>query len=105
MEIDLLRLDLAERDRRLEKYENSDSPSSKDSLYNAERAAFRKLMEREDADGQQDGPESKDGDKIHRGRLQDTRASRMATRQKGRSHCMCANARHAGAGVSPMCHT
>ena len=73
MEIDLLRLDLAERDRRLEKYENSDSPSSKDSLYNAERAAFRKRMEREDADGQQDEPESKDrpeskdGDKIHRG--------------------------------------
>ena len=57
MEIDLLRLDLAERDRRLEKYENSDSPSSKDSLYNAERAAFRKRMEREDADGQQDGSE------------------------------------------------
>ena len=67
MEIDLLRLDLAERDRRLEKYENSDSPSSMDSLYNAERVAFRKRMEREDADGQQDGPEPKEGDKIHKG--------------------------------------
>ena len=67
MEMDLLRLELAERDRRLEKYENSDSPSSTDSLYNAERTAFRKRMEREDADGRQDGPEPKDGDKIHRG--------------------------------------
>ena len=67
MEIDLLRLDLAECNKRLEKYENSDSPSSRDSLYNAERAAFRKRMEREDADGQQDGPEPKEGDKIHKG--------------------------------------
>ena len=67
MEIDLLRLDLAERDRRLEKYKNSDSPSSRDSLYNAERAAFRKRMEREDADEQQGGPEPKDGDKIRKG--------------------------------------
>ena len=38
MEIDL-EAGSCKRDRRLEKYENSDSPSSKDSLYNAERAA------------------------------------------------------------------
>ena len=58
IENDRLRLELAERDRRMEKYENSDSPSSTGSLYNAERTAFRKRMEREDADGQQDGPEN-----------------------------------------------
>ena len=67
IENDRLRLELAERDRRIEKYENSDSPSSTGSLYNAERTAFRKRMEREDADGRQDGPEPKDGDKTRRG--------------------------------------
>ncbi len=67
IENDRLRLELAERDRRMEKYENSDSPSSTGSLYNAERTAFRKRMEREDADGRQDGPEPKDGDKTRRG--------------------------------------
>ncbi len=40
IENDRLRLELAERDRRMEKYENSDSPSSTGSLYNAERTAF-----------------------------------------------------------------
>ena len=40
MEIDLLRPELAERDRRLEKYENSDSSSSTDSLHNTERASL-----------------------------------------------------------------
>ena len=48
-EIDRLRLEIAERDRRLARYENPNAPSSTDSLYNEERAAFRKRMEKEDA--------------------------------------------------------
>ena len=58
LEIDRLRLELAARDRRMETYENSDAASSTGSLYNAERAAFRKKMEKEDV--QEDGPEPKD---------------------------------------------
>ena len=69
MENDRLSRELAERDRKMEKYENSDAPSSTDSLYNAERTAFRKRVEREDADGQQDGPEPEDEDKTRRGPL------------------------------------
>ena len=38
IENDRLRLELAERDRRMEKYENSDSPSSTGSLYNRDYA-------------------------------------------------------------------
>ena len=41
-EIDRLRLAIAERDRRLARYENHNAPSSTDSLYNKERDAFRK---------------------------------------------------------------
>ena len=48
-EIDRLRLEIAGRDRRLARYENPNAPSSTDSLYNEERAAFRKRMEKEDA--------------------------------------------------------
>ena len=65
LENDRLRLDLAARDRRMEAYENSDASSSTGSLYNAERAAFRKKMEKEDA--QEDGPESNDEEKTRRG--------------------------------------
>ena len=38
IENDRLRLELAERDRRMEKYENSDSPSFTGSLYNRDYA-------------------------------------------------------------------
>ena len=48
VEIDRLSLALADRDRRLAYYENPHVPPSKDSLYNAERAAFRKEMAKED---------------------------------------------------------
>ena len=65
LEIDRLRLELAARDRRMETYENSDAASSTGSLYNAERAAFRKKMEKEDV--QEDGPESNDEDKARKG--------------------------------------
>ena len=65
LEIDRLRLELAARDRRMETYENSDASSSTGSLYNAERAAFRKKMEKEDV--REDGPEPKDEDKTRRG--------------------------------------
>ena len=65
MENDRLRLELAARERRMETYENSDASSSTDSLYNAERAAFRKKMEKEDA--QEDGPESNDEDRARKG--------------------------------------
>ena len=65
LENDRLRLELAARERRVETYENSDSPPSTGSLYNAERAAFRKKMEKEDAQG--DGPEPNDEEKTRRG--------------------------------------
>ena len=65
LEIDRLRLELAARDRRMETYENSDASSSTGSLYNAERAAFRKKMEKEDV--QEDGPEPKDEGKTRKG--------------------------------------
>ena len=45
-EIDRLRLEMAERDRRTGKYENAHVPSSSGSLYNEKRAAFRKMMRR-----------------------------------------------------------
>ena len=44
-EIDRLRLEIAGRDRRLARYENPNAPSSTDSLYNEERAAFRNRPE------------------------------------------------------------
>ena len=65
LEIDRLRLELAARDRRMETYENSDASSSTGLLYNAERAAFRKKMEKEDV--QEDGPEPKDEGKTRKG--------------------------------------
>ena len=65
LENDRLRLELAARERRVETYENSDSPSSTGSLYNAERAAFRKKMEKEDMQG--DGPEPDGEGKARRG--------------------------------------
>ena len=65
LENDRLRLELAASHRRMETYENSDASSSTGSLYNAERTAFRKKMEKEDA--QEDGPESNDEEKTRRG--------------------------------------
>ena len=59
---DRLRLQIAELDRRLARYENPNAPSSTDSLYNEERAAFRKRMEKEDESGPVGGPEPEDGD-------------------------------------------
>ena len=66
-EIDRLILEIAERDRRLAKYENAHVPSSTGSLYNEKRAAFRKKMAKAeggyaDGDGDQGGPESDDDD-------------------------------------------
>ena len=43
-ENDRLRLEIAERDRRIGKYENAHASSSTGSLYNEKRAAFRKKM-------------------------------------------------------------
>ena len=57
-EINRLRLVIAERDRRLARYENSSALSSTDSLYNEERAAFRKRMEKEGEPGAKGGPET-----------------------------------------------
>ena len=85
-EIDRLRLEIAGRDRRLARYENPNAPSSTDSLYNEERAAFRKRMEKEDADGQQDGPEPEDGDSGARpagGRPRGTRGNPTETGPRG----------------------
>ena len=65
MENDRLRLELAASYRRMETYENSDASSSTGSLYNAERAAFRKKMEKEDV--REGGPETNDEDKACRG--------------------------------------
>ena len=96
MEIDRLRLELAASYRRMETYENSDASSSTGSLYNAERAAFRKKMEKEDV--QEDGPEPNDEDKARKGPPVGTPAHRTATRQKGQSRCTCANARGCGRG-------
>ena len=105
IENDRLRLELAERDRRMEKYENSDSPSSTGSLYNAERTAFRKRMEREDADGRQDGPEPKDGDKTRRGPPAGHAGVSHGNKAERTAHAArCANAKRAGAGISPSCH-
>ena len=61
-ENDLLRLALADRDRRIAFYENPHAPSSADSMYTAERAAFRKQMNEEDNDDDESGggPESDD---------------------------------------------
>ena len=101
MENDRLRLELAARDRRMEAYENSDASSSTGSLYNAERAAFRKKMEKEDV--REGGPETNDEDKARRGRLRGTPAHRTATRPTGQSRCTCANARHVGKGIFPDC--
>ena len=52
-ENDRLRLEIAERDRRLALYENSNAPSSTGSLYNAERDAFRKRMAGEGGAGRE----------------------------------------------------
>ena len=65
LENDRLRLEIAARDRRMETYENSDAAASTGSLYDAERAAFRKKMEKEDA--QEDGPEPNDEGKARKG--------------------------------------
>ena len=88
-EIDRLRLEIAERDRRLARYENPNAPSSTDSLYNEERAAFRKRMEKESEPGPEGGPEPEDGDsggtsrrgppKGHAGKSHGNRAERTVT--------------------------
>ena len=65
LEIDRLRLELAAGYRRMETYENSNASSSTGSLYNAERAAFRKKMETEGT--REDGPEPNDKDKARKG--------------------------------------
>ena len=57
-EIDRLRLEITERDRRLTKYEDPNALSSTDSLYNEERAAFRKRMEKEGEPGPEGGHET-----------------------------------------------
>ncbi|MBI1658992.1 MAG: transposase, partial [Thaumarchaeota archaeon] len=65
-ENDRLRLEIAERDRRMGKYENAHAPSLTGSLYNEKRAAFRKMMAEDgyaDEDGDGGGPEpGGDGD-------------------------------------------
>ena len=65
LEDDRLRLEIAARDRRMETCENSDTPSSTDSLYNSERTAFRKKMEEEDM--REDGPEPNGEDTARKG--------------------------------------
>ena len=66
-EIDRLRLENAGLNRRLARYENPHASSSTDSLYNEERAAFRKRMEKEERAGPDGGPEPEDGDSPRRG--------------------------------------
>ena len=88
-EIDRLRLEIAERDRRLARYENPNAPSSTDSLYNEERAAFWKRMEKEGEPGPEGGSEPEDGDsggmsrrglpKGHAGKSHGNRAERTVT--------------------------
>ena len=88
-EIDRLRLEIAGRDRRLARYENPNAPSSTDSLYNEERAAFRKRMEKEGEPGPEGEPEPEDGDsggtsrrgppKGHAGKSHGNRAERTVT--------------------------
>ena len=58
--IDLLMEAIAEQDRRLAKYENPNAPSSTDSMYNAERGAFRKRL----AEGEGRGAGSGAGDDV-----------------------------------------
>ena len=70
-EMDRMRLEMAEHDRRLAKYENAHVPSSIGSLYNERRVAFRKKMVEGvngDKDGR-DGPEpgGDDGEKAENG--------------------------------------
>ena len=50
-QIDLLMETIAEQDRRLAKYENPNAPSYTDSMYNAERDAFRKRLAEEEGRG------------------------------------------------------
>ena len=88
-ENDWRRLEIAERDRRLARYENPNAPSSTDSLYNEERAAFRKRMEREDGPGTGGGPEPEGGGagdrsrrgppEGHAGKSHENRAERTVT--------------------------
>ena len=75
-------------DRRLARYENHNAPSSTDSLYNRERADFRKRMEKEEGEGREGGPEREDRDEEgprrgppegHEGRSHGNRAERTAT--------------------------
>ena len=87
-EIDRLRLEIAERDSRLAKYENPHTPSSTNSLYNEERAAFRKRMAEEDGREAEGGPEPEGGDggrprrgprEGHAGKSHGNRAERTVT--------------------------
>ena len=90
-EIDRLRLENAGLNRRLARYENHNAPSSTDSLYNKERAAFRKRMEMEERAGPDDGPEPEDGGgggRSHRGRQRGTRASPTGTGPRGPLRCL-----------------
>ena len=71
-ENDRLRLEIAERDMRMAKYENAHASSSTDSLYSEKRAALRKMMAEDgyaDEDGDGDGPEpdGDDGTKVEDG--------------------------------------
>ncbi len=67
-EIDSLRSDLAERDRKLAAYESEHMSSSTISMYNAERDAFRKEREKDaepkggDAEPEEDGTKPEAGD-------------------------------------------
>ena len=82
-EIDRLRLENAGLNRRLARYENPHTPSSTDSLYNEERAAFRKRMEKEERAGPDGGPEPEDGDSPPGGRPRGTRERPTGTGQRG----------------------
>ena len=87
-EIDRLRLENAELNRRLAMYENPNAPSSTNSLYNEERAAFRKRMAEEDGHEAEGGPEPEGGDggrprrgprEGHAGKSHGNRAERTVT--------------------------
>ena len=88
-EIDRLILEIAERDKRMAKYENAHVPSSTGSLYNEKRAAFRKKMAGEGGyageDGDEGGPESDDDDNNGKAEGEPSRRGPPA-RHAGASH-------------------
>ena len=105
-QIDLLMEAVAEKDRRLAKYENPNAPSSTDSMYNKERDAFRKRMAEEEGwggdDGAKDGPEPEGDAAGASGPRGDTRARPTATGPRGGCGCACTGAGTADAGTSRM---